>query len=334
MAFAGLLSSAVYFEGTAHANRFYSGLVGGAPLLQDWTDTSQISIDDNWDNVVSFQAFRGDGLTSVTGVDPQTIVADGHATPLDVNANELNPSTFTTGGAAEFEITNPTIALKGSTTADAPHLMVYINTQPCPMTKSLSIRYNVRDLDGSANDAVQALALQYRVGTAGNFTNIPAGFVADATEPNAATKVTAKFLNLPTAIIQQPEVELRFITTNAAGTDEWIGIDDIEVGCYFPTAAPVSAGGRVLTNDGRPISRAMVSIQDTLTGRRQYATTNHFGHFVFEGLESGNLFVITVGHGRYHFSIDTRVIQLTDDLKGLTFYADAPNRFKKKSRGL
>ena len=50
--------------------------------------------------------------------------AGDHGTSLvrDVNANQTNPNTFTTGGVTEFHIANPTIALAGSGTAKAPTL--------------------------------------------------------------------------------------------------------------------------------------------------------------------------------------------------------------------
>lgn len=326
IAFLATLFSLVFaftvFEETVSANRHYFGLVGGGDLNQNWTDLSQITVDDDWSNVVSMQGYRGDGLVSATGVDPQTITADGHSTPLDVNANETNPDTFSTGGVAEFHITNPTIALKGSGTADAPHLMIYLDTTPCPVTKSISIRYNVRDIDGSTKDSVQQLALQYRIGNSGAFINVPAGFVADATEPNTATKVTPILANLPAHIINNPMVEIRLITTNAAGTDEWVGIDDINVGCFFPTAAGVSAGGKVVTPEGRGISRASVQIFNTHNQRTEYAMTNQFGHFNFEGLNAGDLYIFTIGHRRYSFTTATRTVQMVEDKKDFVFYAD------------
>lgn len=314
----------------ASANTHYSELFGGAPLIQDWNDTTQVTVDNDWTNVISYQGFRGDGLTTSAGTDPQTITADGQATPLDVNANESNPDTLTTGGVTEFEIANPTMALKGSDTADAPHLMLYVDTTPCPLNKSVSIRYNVRDLDGSANDAVQQLALQYRIGTTGDFQNVPAGFVPDATEPNAATKVTAKLVNLPGSIINNPQVEIRFITANAAGTDEWIGIDDINIGCFFPTAAQLTLAGRVLTAESRGIPYARLSVLNTNTLDTSYATTNQYGNFVLEGLDGGDFYIVTVNHRRYQFSDNTRTLRLADNHKGLLFYADRPPAVKKE----
>lgn len=307
------------------ANNYYFELYGGSPLTQDWTDTSLITIDDDWSNPISIQGFRGDGLTSSTATDPQTILADGQlTTPFDVNANRTDPDTFATGGLTEFELADPAVALKGSATADAPHLMIYLNTTPCPETKSISISYKVRDLDGSAHDAVQQVALHYRIGTTGDFTNVPAGYVADATEPNAASKVTQVLANLPPAIIGHTQVELRIMTTNAAGTDEWIGIDDIEVGCYFVTAAPVAAYGRVVTPGGRGLYGAFVTLYNTETGETRVVRTNPFGRFAFTSLLQGGPYLLTVRHKRYDFSRAGRAFFLHDDKKDLLIRAEAP----------
>lgn len=314
--------SAVIFEKKVLANHYYSELVGGAPLIQNWTNLNLITTDDNWTGVVSIEGYRGDGLTTTAGVDPQTVLS-GAATPLDVNANQTNPNTFSTGGVTEFHIANPTVALKGSDTADAPHLMIYVSTVPCPSTKSVSIRYDVRDIDASANDAVQQVALQYRIGSTGNFTNVPAGYVADATNPNAATKVTPILANLPHLVINQPQVELRILTTNAAGTDEWVGIDNIEVGCYYSTAANATAGGRVLTATGQGISRASVSIRNVQNGDARTVTTNQFGYFTIDNLEAGGLYLATVEHKKYVFTNNVQAINLFQDREDIIFYADA-----------
>ena len=45
----------------------------------------------------------------------------------------------------------------------------------------IRVSYTLRDLDGSVDNAIQPVALQFRVGSTGPFTNVPAGFVPDAT---------------------------------------------------------------------------------------------------------------------------------------------------------
>lgn len=204
------------------------------PFTQAWTNTGLITANDDWSGVPGIIGYRGDGLAGATAVDPQTIVLpgiDGTDLPagvLDVNANQANPNTFTTGGVAEFAITDPVVALAGSGTARAPFLLIQLITTG---QSSIQVAYNLRDIDGSGDNSVQPVALQYRVGNTGNFTNIPAAFVADAsTGPTLATLVTPVSVILPAACDNQPLVQLRIITTDAVGSDEWIGIDDISIG--------------------------------------------------------------------------------------------------------
>jgi predicted extracellular nuclease len=195
-------------------------------LSQDWSDTGQITTSDDWSGVPSIIGYRGDNVTSATGVDPQLLTGDGTVT-VDVNANQTNPNTFTTGGVTEFEIANPTVALTGSGTADAPHLVLLLDTTG---RSAVTLSFNARDLDGSVDNAVQPIAVQYRVGEAGTWTNLPAGYAADATTgPSLASQVTPVSVVLPAAAENQAQVQVRIMTANAAGNDEWVGIDDILV---------------------------------------------------------------------------------------------------------
>ncbi|MDP1828951.1 MAG: hypothetical protein Q8L48_37160 [Archangium sp.] len=90
------------------------------PFSQDWSNAGLITVNDDWSGVPGIIGYRGDALVSSTGTDPQLIVADGTATPLNVSANQANPNTLTTGGLAEFALTNPVVAFQGSGTARAP----------------------------------------------------------------------------------------------------------------------------------------------------------------------------------------------------------------------
>src|SRR6185503_15320983 len=80
------------------------------------------------------------------------------------------------------------------------------------------------------DNAIQQVGLHFRVGTSGSFTNVPAGYVADATTgPSQATLVTPVSAVLPAAANNQPIVQVRIMTTNAVGNDELVGVDDIQV---------------------------------------------------------------------------------------------------------
>jgi hypothetical protein len=198
-------------------------------LTQDWSNTNLITADNKWDNVPSIRGYRGDNLANAfAGADPQTVVADGSTTPLNVIANQSNPDTLTAGGIGEFDgLANPVVALQGSGTADAPHLVIFVDATN---TTGVRLKFNAIDIDGSADDAIQKIAVQWRLGNTGDFINIPAGFIADATEgPGLSGKTTAVDVTLPPAAANQPEVQIRIITCDAVGSDEWVGIDDIVV---------------------------------------------------------------------------------------------------------
>lgn len=195
------------------------------PFGQDWSNASLITASDSWSGVPGIVGYRGDNLTAASDVDPQTVLTLDSV--VDVNANQTAPNTFTTGGVTEFAITNPTVALTGSGTADAPSIVIHLNTTG---QQAIQVSYLLRDLDGSTDNAVQQVALQYRVGNSGNFINVPAGYVADATTgPSLASAATSVSATLPADADNQAEVQVRIITTNATGNDEWVGIDDISV---------------------------------------------------------------------------------------------------------
>jgi hypothetical protein len=216
------------------------------PLAQSWADTGMITADDDWSRVPAIVGLRGDGMVAEPGVDPRTVLADGSATPVDVTANRADPGAVgLAAGIAEFELPNPVVAIAGSAAAAAPHLVVALDTRG---RSGITVRFLLRDVDGSATDAVQPVALQYRVGESGEFGNAPGGYVADATGgPSEATRVTEVRTVLPAAVDDQPLVQIRMLTTNADGRDEWVGVDDIEVSA---TAVAAPGGGCV---DGDPL---------------------------------------------------------------------------------
>ena len=212
----------------------YFSLASGE-FKQDWSNTGLITVNDDWSGVQSIVGFLGDYTSaSPTGVNPGTLTAAA-MTSVDVIANQTSPNSNTSGGVAEFELANPTIALQGSGTADAPNLVIHLDATG---RENITISYNLRDLDGSGDNAVQQVALQYRTSPDGPWIDVPAGYVADATSgPNLATQVTAVTAVLPAGANNAATLQVRIITTNAAGNDEWVGIDDIVV-----ASAPLTPG--------------------------------------------------------------------------------------------
>jgi hypothetical protein len=217
-------------------------LIATLPFAQGWSDTALISRDDDWAGVAGVVGHRGDRLVAVPGADPRLVVADGAGTPVDVNANETDPRAVgLAAGITEFELPDPVVALQGSATAGAPHLVVSLDTRG---RLGVTVSYRLRDVDASSNaNAVQAVALHYRVGASGGFAAVPGGFVADATTgPGTATLVTPVSAELPAAADDQPLVQLRILTTDAVGQDEWVGVDDIEVEASGAVCTPPPPG--------------------------------------------------------------------------------------------
>jgi hypothetical protein len=196
---------------------------------------NSISVDDDWSAVPGITGYRGDGLGNGPGADPRTIAADGASTPVDVIANRTNPAALLVGGVAEFELHDSVVALQPTSTADAPHLVLRVDTTGLG---SITVAYNVRDVDASIDNAAQPVALQYRVGGRGAYANVRGSFVADATSgPRLATLVTPVRAVVPPAAADKPLVEVRIITADARYSDEWVGIDDISINAVNATVA-------------------------------------------------------------------------------------------------
>lgn len=228
-----------------------STTVTAYPYSQSWSATGAITANDVWTGVTGTQGYLGQDITTGTGTDPRTLLTES-ALPsdTDVVANQT-VTTISTGGVAEFEISDPTIALQGSGTADAPYVAFHLDLTG---ETNVTFAYTARDLD-VADDAVQQVALQYRVGSSGTFTNLAAGYIADATSGGSATQTTTRSVLLPAGVDDKPSVFVRVLTTNAVGSDEWVGIDDISVtSAGGPSALGLTDPGPQTATVGAPIT--------------------------------------------------------------------------------
>ncbi len=71
------------------------------PYSQDWTNVGLITANDDWSGVAGVQGYLGDDDpgTPVTGVDPQTVTAEG-SVATDVIANQAAPNTNSAAAAS------------------------------------------------------------------------------------------------------------------------------------------------------------------------------------------------------------------------------------------
>ena len=203
----------------------YHSLASGS-FSEDWTNIGRITANDNWSGVSSIIGYLGDidPDGAQTGLNPTTLTGANNGA-VDVIAN-LTATTSTSGGVGEFELANPTIGLQGSGTADAPSIVLYMDARG---RSDIHLTATLRDIDTTADNAVQQVNVQYRTDPNGAWTNVTGGYFADVTTGGSATQTTALNVTLPADANNSPTVEIRIMTTNAVGNDEWVGIDDIVV---------------------------------------------------------------------------------------------------------
>jgi hypothetical protein len=125
------------------------------------------------------------------------------------------------------------------------NLLIRLNTTGA---SAIRVEYDLVDIDISDSNAFSRVALQYRIGETGLFTNVPEACQADVTEgPSLSGHVTHVDVTLPAAANNRAQLQLRIMTYNAAGdathrsADEWIGIDNINItanGAAVPTSTP------------------------------------------------------------------------------------------------
>ncbi len=317
------------------ANGTYYDFSGGnLTLTISASTTNLITSNDDWSGVTSAEGYSGQGLTSTHGVDPQTVLGTEFGTsshllpntPTQVNANKGNPSAYNAGGLTEFDA-GPEYALgfQGNV-QNNPYLVFYLNTTG---HSNVTFSFTATDLDGGSNNSVSPVALQYRVGNTGLFTNLPAGYIPDVTIGGVAGQTFNKSVLLPPDAGNQAQVQVRLITTNAANAsggstpDEWIGINNVVISVLAPTAASVPVGGTVTSAEGMPVSNATVTMTD-MNGAIRQVSTNQFGFFTFENVEIDRSYLIEVSSRRYEFSQPTQLVYVGEAMKSLNFQA-APN---------
>jgi VCBS repeat-containing protein len=260
-------------------------------FVQNWSNIGLITTANDWSGVESIVGYKGEGVTSGTAKDPRTVTGEGAALNIPFVLANQTSGTISNGGIAEFHLPDPTIGMKGSGSANAPQLVLYMDA-----TGRQDLRFSVdlRDLDGSATNAVQPIAVQYRIGDSGPWINLPDGYVADATLAGSATLVTHLDITLPSAANNQSQVEIRIITTDAVGTDEFVGLDNLSV-----------------------VSTALVVVADTTAPVVASSTPSDGATMVNAG---ANLVLnfseqVTLGTGNVTITDnagDTRVISLSD----------------------
>ena len=211
--------------------------LGSGNFLQGF-DPSLITTANDWSGVPSITGYLGDiSAASTTGVNPTTLSGAALGSiNVAPNTTSGNPSG---GGVYEVTLAGDTmIALNGSGTADAPSLVLYMNSTGRDV---VTVDFDLRDIDSSIDNAVQQVAVQYRTSPTGDWINVPGGYFPDVTTAST-TSSTHVTLTLPSGASNQATLEVRILTTNAAGNDEAVGIDNIAVVSLPLVVVPLQPG--------------------------------------------------------------------------------------------
>lgn len=213
----------------------YFNLAGG-DFLQGF-DPGVITATNDWSGVPSITGYLGDINAGTTaGINPTTLTGPAlGAISLIPNTTSANPSS---GGVYEVTIAGETmVAFNGSGTADAPSLVVYMNSTGRDL---VTVDFDIRDLDAT-DSTTQPIAVQYRTSATGNWINVPGGYFPDVTGAGA-TQTAHVSSTLPSGASNQPTLEIRILTTNSPGNDELVGIDNIAVVSQPLVVVPVQPG--------------------------------------------------------------------------------------------
>lgn len=114
--------------------------------------------------------------------------------------------------------------------------------------------------------------------------------------------------------------------TNMDGTRAVCGVVDslspfVLASIEAPTAATVSVGGRVTTATGQGIRNALITLT-SMNGTARNARTGSFGHYRFDDVNAGEIYVMSISTKSYTFIPPTIVVWVADELTGVNFVAE------------
>jgi len=228
----------------APASASVSSAISTFPYTQDWSGLTAASTWADFPGVEGFNTGTSIAANNAPNTtDVGTLTAEGTLTSaLSLQAATAVPNTVSTGGVLGFYNVpgaSKTVALSATGTQTAPLLVLHLDATG---KSGFTVDYDVQDLDSSADDQPTRVALQYRVGTSGAYTNVPSAYLTDATVASNTTVPTSHVsASLPSAVDGQSDVFLRVITIdNASGSNEHVGIDNINIaagGAPAPLAA-------------------------------------------------------------------------------------------------
>jgi hypothetical protein len=87
-------------------------------------------------------------------------------------------------------------------------------------------------------------------------------------------------------------------------------------------AGDVVLGGRVLTANGAGLKGAMVTVSGGTLSAPRTVMTASFGHYMFDDLDAGQTYVVSVAAKRYTFRTPAMLVSLDADLTEVDFVSN------------
>lgn len=119
-----------------------------------------------------------------------------------------------------------------------------------------------------------------------------------------------------------PSVTMSWTMTNS---DSW-ALGAVVVRQNVSTAANTSISGKITIKGNQPLKNVSIALQNLQTGEFFKTTTDERGFYIFEELELTNLYRVDVFSNFYNFSPTSRIVNLTEQVDELNFFASPRNR--------
>lgn len=184
---------------------------------------------------------------------------------------------------------------------------------------------------GASGAQTDRLSFEYAVGATnlhfGTYTPNPTlDFVTPDTSGTAGPRdgndaqyrTVVSAVTFPVTIGSGQSLYVRWADRNISGPDDGLAIDDVEIGFFGASSAPVTVAGRAITAEGRALSRTIVTLQ-SMTGETRTAITNPFGYYSFPDVTSGEPYIISAFAKGQEFATPSRLIEVMDSLMNVDF---------------
>ena len=259
----------------------------------------------------------------------------GNLTP---NVFDADTGTDTAGEFNNYAAGSVADRAFGSLAAAGTGTMYYglrIQNDTGVLIRSLRVQYTGEQWrDASATADTLAFSYQVSAGditslTAGTWTNVTALDFITPTNTNAGAAINGNLAANRVArdwgiLVDIPaggEIMLRWADADDPGTDHGVGIDDVTVTLFIPTAAHLSIAGRAVTSDGTGIGNTRITLSGGTLPEPLQVLTNPFGYYQFDNVPAGETYLVEAFAKRHTFIEPVRVINLSEKIADLDFVA-------------